>query len=261
MTTTAGIDMGIEYVKAVVLRDGQVAGRGRGLSGGARRSEAARAALADALTEAGLSGGELDGTAATGKGKFDLDFVDKQITESIAAAKAARYLYPEATCAMDAGCDEILVLTYGYGDKLRETAINEKCAAGVGGFLQRMARRLELSLEEMSALPPMAPGGPAVNDGCVVFAEMDALSLLNQRVSPVEVASAVTDAAAIRACTVVNDITTPALDRVVLFGGLTKNKAFVEALEARSGVSFLIPEDADYGGAIGAALIAAAGKE
>ena len=257
MMITAGIDMGIEYVKAVVLKDGKVVGRGKGQSGGGRRNAAAKAALDDALKEAGLSAGDLNGTAATGKGKFDLDFVGRQVTEALAAAKAGRFLYPDATCVMDAGCDETLVLTYGEGDKLRETAINEKCAAGVGGFLQNMARRLELSLDEMSGLPPATQGGPVVNDGCVVFAEMDALSLLNQRVPPREIASALIDAAAIRACTVVNDITVPALDRVVLFGGLAKNQAFVNALKARSGVDFLIPEEAEYGGALGAAITAA----
>ncbi|MDR0469339.1 MAG: acyl-CoA dehydratase activase [Peptococcaceae bacterium] len=254
---TAGIDMGIEYVKAVVLKDGKVAGRGIGLSGGARRSAAAETALEDALKEAGFSRGDLEKIIATGKGKFDLVFVDKQVTEAVAAASAVKALCPEATCVMNAGCDETLVVTFTGDGKIQQPALNEKCAAGVGGFLQNMARRLELSLDEMSALPPVAEGGAAVNDGCVVFAELDALSLLSQGKSPEEIASAVTDAAAIRACTVISDITIPAFARVVLLGGLTKNKAFVRALEARAGFDFVIPEEAEYAGAFGAALIAA----
>lgn len=256
---TAGIDMGMEYVKAVVLRDGEVAGRGKGLSGGARRESAARAALGDALNEAGLTEADLGGIVATGKGKFDLGFADKRVTEAVAAAKAAKALHPETTCVVDVGCDETLALTFSQGDKIREAVINEKCAAGLGGFLQHMARRLELSLEEMSALPPAVPGGPAVNDGCIVFAELDMLSLLNQGAPPREIASALTDAAAVRTCTVINDITIPEMDCVVLFGGLAKNKAFVHALQARSGIGFIVPDDAEYGGALGAALIAAAG--
>lgn len=250
----AGIDIGIEYVKAVVLKDGKVVGRGRGLSGGARREPAAKAALDDALREAGLEAADLDTTVATGKGKFDLSFADKRVTEAVAAAKAARYLRPEATCVIVAGCDETLALTFGKGDKIRETVLNEKCAAGLGGFLQNMARRLELSLEEMSGLPPLGPKGATVNDGCIVFAELDMLSLLNQGVPVREIASALTEAAAVRACTVINDVTMPDLDCVVLLGGLTKNRAFVKALETRSGISFFIPDGAEYGGALGAAL-------
>ncbi|MCL1805212.1 MAG: acyl-CoA dehydratase activase [Clostridiales bacterium] len=253
---TAGIDMGMEYVKAVLLRDGEAAGRGIGLSGGARRESAARAALEGALKEAGLSAGDIGKTVATGKGKFDLSFADKQVTEAVAAAKAAKRLCPAATCVMDAGCDETLVLTLDGGGKINEAVLNEKCAAGVGGFLQNMARRLELSLEEMSALPPVAAGGATVNDGCIVFAELDMLSLLNRNVPVREIAAALTDAAAVRVCTVLNDVTVPATDKVVLLGGLAKNKAFVRALEARSGISFVIPDHGEYGGALGAAQIA-----
>ena len=260
---TAGIDMGMEYVKVVILKDNEIKGRGKGLSGGARRLASAEAALADALKEAGVASADLDGAVATGKGKFDIDFVDKQVTEAVAAAKAAKYLCADATCAIDAGTDETLVLTFDpeqtvAGDKIRQAVLNEKCAAGVGGFLLNMARRLEMTPEEMGAMPPAAPGGHDMNDGCVVFAELDALSLLNQGVPPGEVAAAVTDAAAVRVCNTINDITIPALDRVVLFGGLSHNKAFVAALSARSGVDFVVPEQAEYAGALGAALIAAA---
>lgn len=256
---TAGIDMGMENVKALVLRDGEIIGRGKGRSGGAARNAAAESALAEALREASLSAVALNGIVATGKGKFDALFAGRQVTEAVALAKAAKFLLPESTCVMSAGADETLVLTFDPKGKIRETVLNEKCAAGIGGFLRRMAMLLELTPEEMSGLPPVAPGGPAVNDGCVVFAELDVFSLLNRGVTPQEIASAVTDAAAIRACTVINDITIPALDCAALFGGLTNNKAFVRALKDRSGVDFIIPEEAEYAGALGAALIAAAG--
>jgi activator of 2-hydroxyglutaryl-CoA dehydratase len=119
-----------------------------------------------------------------------------------------------------------------------------------------MARRLELSLDEMGALPPMAPDGPAVNDGCAVFAELDALNLLFKGSAPKDIAVALTDAAAVRVCATVNDITNTKSDCMVLFGGLTKNKAFVAALEKYAKLSFVVPEDAEYAGAIGAACSA-----
>ena len=253
---TAGIDIGVENVKAVILKDGAIVGRGKGRSGGVGRNAAAEAALTSALQEAGAASADLSGTVATGKGKYDLLFADKQVTEATAAARAAKHLYPDATCVMNLGADETLVLTFNAKNKIGQAVLNEKCAAGLGSFLRKMAMLLELTPDEMSALPPVAPGGATVNDGCVVFAELDALSLLNQSVSSREIASALTDAAAIRACTVLNDITIPMLDCVVLFGGLTRNKAFVQALQARSGVDFVIPDEAEYAGALGAALVA-----
>jgi benzoyl-CoA reductase subunit D len=135
-------------------------------------------------------------------------------------------------------------------------AINEKCAAGVGTLLRTMARRLELSMDEMNGLPPMAPNGPSVNDGCAVFAEIDALNLLFTGAAPKEIATALTDAAAIRVCSTVNDITNTKSSDMVLFGGLAKNKAFVAALEKYAKLDFTIPEEAEYAGAIGAACSA-----
>ena len=254
---TAGIDVGMENVKAVVMKDGKILGRGRASSGGADRAVNAEAALGDALKEAGLKKGDAEKTVATGKGKFDLPFADDTVTEPIAAAKAAEFLCPDATTAVDAGADETVVVTLGKDKPVLEMALNEKCAAGVGILLTGIARRLGMSLEEMGAVPQKAADGPKVNDGCAVFAELDALSLLNHGAAPKEVASAVTDAAAVRVCMTINDITIPALDKVVLFGGLTKNAAFVKALESYAKVGFVVPEEADYAGAIGAALFGA----
>ena len=254
---TAGMDMGMENVKAVVLRDEKIVGRAKGLSGGAKRAASAEAALENALKEAGLSRGDVSKVYATGKGKFDLPFADDCVTEPIAAAKAAKFLCPGATTAVDAGADETIAVTLGGKKLVMELALNEKCAAGVGIFLKSMARRLGLSLDELGALPAKAEGGAAVNDGCVVFAELDALSLLNNGTPAEEVGAAIVDAAAVRVCMTINDLTHPRTDCVVLFGGLANNKAFVNALQKYAEIQFVIPEEADYAGAIGAALVAA----
>jgi activator of 2-hydroxyglutaryl-CoA dehydratase len=109
----------------------------------------------------------------------------------------------------------------------------------------------------MNAAPLLAADGIKINDGCIVFGELDVLNLLNKEVPPVKIASAVMASAAVRACTAINDITFPRLDKVVLLGGLTQNPAFVQALKARSGIDFIIPEEAEYAAAVGCALFAA----
>ena len=254
---TAGIDMGMENARAVILRDERIIGRGIGRSGGEKREEAAEAVLADALKEAGLTRSDIEKIYVTGKGKFDLHFTDDYITEPIAAARAAKFLCPEATAAVDAGADETIVVTLGKNKPVAELAQNEKCAAGVGTFLRILARRLGLTLDELGALPAKQATGAKVNDGCVVFAELDALSLLNNGTPVAEVGAAAVDAAAVRVCMTINDITHPRMERVALFGGLTKNAGFVRALKKYAGFDFIIPPDAEYAGALGAALVAA----
>jgi predicted CoA-substrate-specific enzyme activase len=253
---TSGVDVGVENVKIVVLKDGKVAGKAIGESGGAGRATAVDQLYKQALESAGISASSVDKVAATGKGKHNIAIADELVTEPLAACKAAEYLCPGATAVMDAGADETLVATI-KGGMIGEFVINEKCAAGIGKFLSYMGRRLELTPEEMGGLGRPDQGAAVVNDGCMVFAEMEALGLLNRGASPQDVAMAVTEAAAVRASNVLMDITIPRWDKVVLVGGVAKNAAFAGALAANSGIDFVIPEDAEYAGALGAAIFAA----
>ena len=251
---TAGIDVGLENVKAVVLKDGKVAGKACGLSGGAGRAAAAQAVYDKALEAAGVKAADVSKVIATGKGKFDVAFSADQISETVTAAKAAKMLEPKATTVVDIGADEILVATL-EGEKIKEFVINQKCTAGIGLFLEDMAARFDMSIEDLSKLE--GPGSVVVNDGCVVFAELDALSLLNRGTDAKEIGKALNEACAWRANSTINDIYKPDKACVVLFGGMTKNGAFIKSLERISGIKFVIPAEAEYAGAIGAAAVAA----
>jgi activator of 2-hydroxyglutaryl-CoA dehydratase len=109
----------------------------------------------------------------------------------------------------------------------------------------------------LSHVPLDGDNDIAVNDGCTVFAELDALSLLNRNYPRQDVARAITEAVAVRVNSVLNDKVKPAKDSTVLIGGVSRNKAVISALKKRSGVEFIIPEHPEYAGALGAALIAA----
>jgi activator of 2-hydroxyglutaryl-CoA dehydratase len=71
------------------------------------------------------------------------------------------------------------------------------------------------------------------------------------------VAQAIIEAVAVRVNSILNDKIKPPKDTTVLVGGVAKNKAVINALKRRSGIDFLIPDQAEYAGALGAALIAA----
>jgi benzoyl-CoA reductase subunit D len=248
---TAGIDVGAEYTKAVILKDGKVIGKGLSYSGGADRPDRIAEAYKAALAEANVAEGAVEKITATGKGKFDAQAAGKRISEPVAAAKAARRFRPEASCVISLGADETVVATIGEGYKLDEYAFNQKCTAGLGLFLEYTADRLGMGLDEMGALTETPP---LVNEGCVVFSELGVLELLNAGASPQEAAGAAVNAAAVRANSVINDITKPNTDCVVLVGGLARNAAFVRTLSEMSGIAFAIPEDAEYAGAVGAAI-------
>jgi len=254
---TAGIDAGFESIKIAIMKDGAVVGKSTRLSGGSGRPAAIKTLLDAALANAGLAAGDVEKVIATGAGKHDVPFANGMVTEPVASAKAARHFLADATSIVDIGADQTRVVTLSEGDRIVEIALNQKCAAGIGTLLKYMARRLEMTLDEMSALVPGKAGDSLVNDGCVVFAELDALELLNRGVPKDEVAAAIVEAMTVRANMVLNDKIVPAQKTTVLTGGVALNKAFVNAIKARSGIDFVVPADAVYGCALGAALIAA----
>jgi predicted CoA-substrate-specific enzyme activase len=254
---TAGIDVGIENVKVVIFKDGKIIARATALSGGANRAKAAEKAYHDALAVARLKPADVTKIVATGQGKGDIGFASDRVVEPVAAARAARFLYPQAACVVDIGADQVRVVTLGKGDTIAEVVMNQKCAAGLGILLKSMARTLGMTLDEMSRLSDSPSAAAVVNDGCCVFAEMDAFSLLNHSVPREDVARAVTEAVAVRVNSILNDKIKPARDTTVLVGGVIRNKAVIAAIKRRSGINFIIPEQAEYAGALGAALIAA----
>ncbi|MDR3294381.1 MAG: acyl-CoA dehydratase activase [Clostridiales Family XIII bacterium] len=253
---TAGVDVGLMNTKIVILRDKEVAAQRTKQSGGGGRGETVKEIWQDALKDAGIKPKDISKVVATGTGKKDVSFADKTVVEAVAAARAARFLYPESTSVVDAGADMTHVVTLGEGNTIREVVMNQKCMNGLGLVIEVMADRLGLTLDEISALAPAQGKTNPVNDGCPVFAELDALGLLNIGVDRREVAGAVTDAVVVRLSSILNDKIRPQKDTTVFIGGLAKNLAVTERLKERSGIHFLIPENAEYGGALGAAVIA-----
>ena len=249
---TMGIDMGIQNTKAVVFQDDKVVGKAVVSTGGMDRPRQARKVYDEALKSAGINAGDIEKVVATGKGKYDIPFANEVFTETITSARAAQYFYPDATAVMSVGADETLAATLGENRLIGEFVLNQKCAAGLGTFLTYLAKRLGMNLEQVSASD--GPDAGIMNDGCVVFSELDALSFLNNGASKESIMASANKAAATRAATVLADLTASFGDKVVLIGGLTKNSAFVSALEKTLGITLFVPDDAEYCGAIGAAI-------
>jgi len=246
-----GIDAGIENTKVVVMKDREVIGRTMVSTGGFDRLEQVQKAYDLALATARASKKDVKSVVSTGKGKFDISFADARITEAIATAHAVRFLVPEATSFMSVGADETIAATLGDTRLIQEYVINQKCSAGLGTFLTYLARRLEQKLEDIDAAESDAG---RINEGCIVFSELDSLSLVNNGASPVSVMSSAIKAVAVRAANIMNDLTIPSNKFPVLIGGLTKSAAFVNALETALGLKFHIPDNAEYAGAIGAVI-------
>lgn len=251
---TAGIDMGTQSVKVVVLKDGHVVGRGKTFSG-FDPSKAAEEACTEALKKAKLTPSEIDHVTATGSGMEMALSSDSTISMMGADARAGVFLFPAARTVIDVGAEEARAMKCDDHGIMVDFVVNERCAAGAGAFIEAMARALEMKLEELGPLALRAERASPINASCVIFGESDVVTLIHRQESKPEIARAIFDAMADRVSSMIFRLgLTP---EVVLVGGVAKDVGFVASLKRKLGVEILIPEQPEFAGALGAALAAA----
>ncbi|MBQ5869076.1 MAG: 2-hydroxyglutaryl-CoA dehydratase, partial [Lachnospiraceae bacterium] len=166
---TLGIDVGSTASKCIILKDGteivakSLVDVGTGTSGPQRAIEAV-------LAEAGMKKEDLHYTLATGYGRNSLTGIaDKQMSELSCHAKGACFLFPNVHTVIDIGGQDVKVLHIENGAMVN-FQMNDKCAAGTGKFIEVMANRLGLTIEELFELAEI--GKPiSISSLCTVFAE------------------------------------------------------------------------------------------
>ena len=250
---TAGIDLGTQSIKAVILKDGEVVSRGKVFSG-FDPAKAAGQALSEALKEAKLSMSDVNHVTATGSGMDMAPNSNSTVSMMGADAKAGVHLFPKARTIVDVGAEEARAVKCDDNGIMMDFVVNERCAAGAGAFIEAMARALEVKLEDMGPLSLKAERASSINASCVIFGESDVVSLIHRQESKPEIARAIFDAMADRVSSMVHRLGVN--PDVVLVGGVAKDVGFVASLKRKLGIDVLIPEYPEYAGALGAALVA-----
>jgi benzoyl-CoA reductase subunit D len=250
---TAGIDLGTQSVKAVILKDGAVISRGQVFSG-FDPAKAAEQAVGEALKKAKLSLSDVDHVTATGSGMDMAPHSNSTISMMGADAKAGVYLFPKARTIIDIGAEEARAVKCDDKGIMVDFVVNERCAAGAGAFIEAMARALEVKIEEMGPLSLKAERASPINATCVIFGESDVVTLIHRQESKPEIARAIFDAMADRISSMVHRLGVN--PDVVLVGGVAKDVGFIASLKRKLCVDVLIPEYPEYAGALGAALVA-----
>jgi predicted CoA-substrate-specific enzyme activase len=250
----AGVDIG-SLSTDVVLLDGDRAVRGSSIvATGASIRKAAAEAMDAALAAAGATAADIVFTVATGYGRDRLETADQRVTEITCHARGARHLFPGALTVLDIGGQDCKVIRLGTDGKVADFAMNDKCAAGTGRFLEVMARTLEMDLEQMGVRSLAASRALPVSSTCTVFAESEAVSLIASGAAPEDIAWGIHLAISERIAALAERIGVAA--PAVMTGGVAKNPAARKALEDRFRLRFLVPEEPQLAGALGAALIA-----
>lgn len=251
---TAGIDMGTQRVKAVILKDNQILSRNQNFSG-SEPTKAAEQAFEEALQNAKLSREDIQHVTATGAGVDMAPFADSTISMMGADARAGAYFFSSARTVIDVGAEEARAVKFDEKGIMMDFVVNARCAAGAGTFIEAMARALEVELDDMGSLSLKAERASPINASCVIFAESDVVSLIHREEPKTEIARAIFDAMAERVSSMVHRLGIN--PDITLVGGVAKDVGFVASLKRRLGMDILIPEEPLFAGAVGAALIAA----
>jgi predicted CoA-substrate-specific enzyme activase len=253
MALVAGIDLGSGTTKCVLVDEaGAVRGRGLGRTR-ADFERVSREVLELAREEAGAAAADVAYVATTGLGRYAVPSRDIQITDLTCGARGAATEFPSTRYVLDIGAQCSRAIRLREGGKVKEFHMNEKCAAGSGGFLERAAKYLEVGVAEIGPLSLHAARPQAISSVCAVLAESEIINHVSEGVSVENILRGIHNSLADRALSLLKRV---GLDgEVTLIGGVALQEGMVAALRDKLGVRVNVPATPQYAAALGAALL------
>jgi predicted CoA-substrate-specific enzyme activase len=252
---TAGIDIGSTTTKAVILGDGDKFSYALQPTG-IDISTVSHRVLMDAMEKAGLKFEDVDRIVATGYGRISIPFATTTITEITCNAAGVHHLYPNASLVVDIGGQDSKVIKIDGKGRVVQFAMNDKCAAGTGKFLEVAAQTLGVPVSEMGAISLQSKNRVTISSTCTVFAQTEIVSLIARQTNKEDIAAGLHESIAARVYGLINSVNPAPKAEVVLTGGVAKNVAIVKLLERTMGWEISVPENPQIITALGAAILA-----
>jgi len=232
--------------------DGKVLSVVKGPTGPEHR-RLANEVMQRALEQANLQLDLVSYVVATGYGRLNVPFADRRITELTCHARGVYSLFPHVKTAIDIGGQDAKCMKVSHG-RVVNFAMNDKCAAGTGRFLEVIAVALGVKVEDMGDISLRSRKKVHVSNLCTVFARQEVVARLSEGEKLEDIVAGLHDAVASR---VVGLARTLRIEPdVVLTGGVAKNNGIVRAMQEHLRCEVLVPEDPLITGALGAAILA-----
>ncbi|MBN2157795.1 MAG: activase [Spirochaetes bacterium] len=251
-----GCDVGSTTGKAVIMCDSGIVASAI-VPSEIDPEETAVRALEEACGTVPELGGykNLDYLIGTGYGRNEVPFADENISEISCHAIGAHHCNSEIKTIVDIGGQDVKGISLNSDGSVLEFAMNDKCAAGTGRFLEAMSRIFRMELDQFSDLSLKAKKVIPVTAQCSVFAETEVVSLLAKRNPPDEIAAGIQAAVAKRCFTLLKRIGVRPL--VTVTGGCAKNRGLIKALAKILAMEVTaLTVDPQIIGALGAAVFA-----
>jgi predicted CoA-substrate-specific enzyme activase len=250
----AGIDAGSRTIKIVLMDALSLSVMAKGLTDqGVAQDKLTLELFERLLKDSDIRKKDVRRIVATGYGRNAVSIADTTVTEITCHAVGVRRLAPDAMTIIDIGGEDSKLIRLDKSGKVRDFAMNDRCAAGTGRFLEVVARRLGIGIEQLGRMAAKSRNPAAISSMCVVFAETEIIGLLAAGTPAEDIVAGVQAAIAARVMSMIGrkgDLP------IVFTGGVAMISGMDRALEAALGQKVTVAPDPQMTGALGAAILA-----
>jgi len=241
-----GIDIGSRTIELVILESGKIIKKNQTNTG----YDPVRAASKL------LDGQHYDCMMATGYGReiFQLAYGSQTVTEIKAYARGVKELYPYAQTILDIGGQDSKAISLLQNGKINKFEMNDRCAAGTGKFLEVMANALEFPIEQFGEEALKTSKDLKINSMCTVFAESEVTSLIAKGHNRYEIARGLHASVVRRSVSMLKRISISG--EIIFAGGVANNACIRHLLGDALNQDINVPDEPQFVGAFGAALLA-----
>ena len=253
MSYFCGIDIGASNAKLVIIDDsGQIVAKSKRHSG-VSYVQTAEHLLEEALGLASLDQSQLTASFSTGYGRNNVPWVDGNKTEITCHSRGAYSYYRKRMTVIDIGAQDSKIIHLNDDGKRLEFKMNRKCAAGTGAFVEEIALRLGLDISELNDLAENATKNLMLGSYCTVFAATEVLEKIRDGEQVADIVRGAFRSVVKR----ISEMDHRVEGMLVTTGGVVAhNPLLVKLLGEAFDAEAIVPPDAQFAGALGAALSA-----
>ena len=247
-----GIDVGTSYVKSVILNKSKEIISSFIKRTGATVEQSSKIAFENTILNSSLSRSAIKHIISTGFGKNKISFTNTTKTEISCHAKGAYHYFPKKITIIDIGGQDTKVIKLNDEGKIIRFKMNRKCAAGTGVFIEEIANRLDIPLNEMNNIASKSTMNVPLGSFCTVFAKTEILTRIKEGEKVEDLVKSAFESVIRRIIEMIELEGT-----IVLTGGVIAHNSIIgEILKREIRADILIPPNPQLIGAIGAALYA-----
>jgi predicted CoA-substrate-specific enzyme activase len=250
----AGVDAGSRTTKIVLLESGSRAIAAQGVvDQGIDQDAVAYSLFERLLRENHIAREEVGAVVGTGYGRKLIHFAERSITEITCQAAGIRHAVPGARTILDIGGQDSKYVRLNGDSTVADFAMNDRCAAGTGRFLELLAARLGMKLDRLGEMARRSGNPAVISSMCVVFAETEIIGLLASGIQPEDIVAGVMISIATRMAAMSGrGLTLP----IVLTGGVALVPGMDNALAEVLGQPIVVAPNPQITCALGAAILA-----